>query len=87
MTHHYNKTVHLAVIGLTALIVACTTQPVQSTATPLNTTATPAVSDQLQPTVALIVGLAGDPFYVTMERGAQAAADEFGVTLIVDGPA
>lgn len=37
-------------------------------------------------TLALIVGVKGDPFYVTMQKGAQAQADKLGVTLLVDGP-
>jgi ribose transport system substrate-binding protein len=37
-------------------------------------------------TLALIVGVKGDPFYVTMQKGAQAQADKLGVTLVVDGP-
>lgn len=39
------------------------------------------------PTVALIYGVAGDGFYVTMEAGARAKADELGVDFIADGPA
>ena len=38
-------------------------------------------------TFVLIVGVKGDPFYVTMQKGAQAMADTLGVTLLVDGPA
>jgi ribose transport system substrate-binding protein len=38
-------------------------------------------------TIALIQGVKGDPFYVTMEKGARAKAQELGVELIVDGPA
>ncbi len=37
--------------------------------------------------LALVQGVKGDPFYVTMQKGAQAEADKLGVTLIVDGPA
>src|SRR5262249_45748408 len=37
--------------------------------------------------IALVVGVKGDPFYVTMQRGAQDQADAMGATLIVDGPA
>lgn len=37
--------------------------------------------------IALVQGVKGDPFYVTMQKGAQAAADKLGATLIVDGPA
>jgi ribose transport system substrate-binding protein len=35
----------------------------------------------------LVVGVKGDPFYVTMQKGAQAEADKMGAELIVDGPA
>lgn len=38
-------------------------------------------------TFVLIQGVKGDPFYVTMQRGAQAMADKLGVKLLVDGPA
>src|SRR5947207_7696005 len=44
-------------------------------------------------TFALIVGVKGDPFYVTMEKGARAAVDKINgggkvkITLDVDGPA
>src|ERR1700751_5257699 len=37
-------------------------------------------------TVALIPGLTSDAFYITMHRGAQAAADALGVDLIFQGP-
>jgi ribose transport system substrate-binding protein len=42
---------------------------------------------QQAPTIALVVGVKGDPFYVTMQKGAQAEADKMGAELIVDGPA
>ncbi len=44
-------------------------------------------SDSDGPTIALVIGVKGDAFYITMEKGAQAAAAELGVNLIVDGPA
>jgi ribose transport system substrate-binding protein len=37
--------------------------------------------------IALVQGVKGDAFYVTMEKGARAKADELGAELIVDGPA
>ncbi len=37
-------------------------------------------------TLALVVGVKGDAFYVTMEKGARAMADQLGVDLTVDGP-
>ena len=42
---------------------------------------------QAGPTIALVVGVKGDPFYVTMQKGAQAEADNVGANLVVDGPA
>ncbi len=38
-------------------------------------------------TFVLIQGVKGDPFYVTMQKGAQAMANKLGVKLLVDGPA
>ena len=46
-----------------------------------------ALHAQTSPTIALVVGVRGDPFYVTMQKGAQAEADTVGANLIVDGPA
>jgi ribose transport system substrate-binding protein len=46
-----------------------------------------ALHAQGSPVVALVVGVKGDPFYVTMQKGAQAEADVMGAQLIVDGPA
>jgi ribose transport system substrate-binding protein len=40
-----------------------------------------------KPTIALVVGVKDDGFYVTMEKGARAKAQELGVHLVVDGPA
>jgi ribose transport system substrate-binding protein len=38
-----------------------------------------------QYTIALIPGLTTDAFYITMQRGAQAAADALGVELVFQG--
>jgi ribose transport system substrate-binding protein len=46
----------------------------------------PAAQAQGTPTIALVVGVRGDPFYVTMQKGAQTEADKLGVQLVVDGP-
>ncbi|MDQ6670022.1 MAG: ABC transporter substrate-binding protein [Chloroflexota bacterium] len=48
---------------------------------------TPGSQAQSAATIALVVGVKGDPFYVTMQKGAQAEADKMGAELIVDGPA
>ncbi len=50
---------------------------------------TGAMAASLKPadiTVALIYGIKGDPFYVTMEKGARAKAEELGINLVADGP-
>jgi ribose transport system substrate-binding protein len=47
----------------------------------------PGAHAQTGPTLALVVGVRGDPFYVTMQKGAQAEADKLGAALTVDGPA
>jgi ribose transport system substrate-binding protein len=48
---------------------------------------TAAAQDAPQYTIALIPGLTTDAFYITMNRGAQAAADALGVELIFQGAA
>src|SRR5690242_9615921 len=88
--------------GLTgsALLVACgdpTATPAPAATTAAATTAaattaaagatTAAAAGGKKFTLALIQGVKGDPFYVTMEKGARAKAQELGVDLIVDGPA
>ncbi len=37
-------------------------------------------------TIALVYGIQGDAFYITMEKGARARAEELGVQFIADGP-
>ncbi len=37
-------------------------------------------------TIALVYGIKGDAFYVTMEKGARQKAEELGVELVADGP-
>jgi ribose transport system substrate-binding protein len=51
-----------------------------------SSTSTPG-SNSASYTFVLIQGVKGDPFYVTMQKGAQAMADKLGVKLLVDGPA
>lgn len=45
----------------------------------------PAVAQDKKFTVALVPGLTTDAFYITMHRGAQAAADALGVDLVFQG--
>lgn len=46
---------------------------------------TPASAQDKKFTIALIPGLTTDGFYITMRKGAQAAADALGVTLVFQG--
>ena len=46
---------------------------------------TPAVAQDKKYTIALIPGLTTDAFYITMRKGAQAAADALGVELVFQG--
>jgi ribose transport system substrate-binding protein len=66
-------------IRLTWLSVAAATALLGGASGPLQA--------QASPTIALVVGVKGDPFYVTMQKGAQAEADKVGAQLQVDGPA
>ncbi len=50
------------------------------------TTTTKTNPDQKGFIVALVNGIKGDAFYTTMQKGAQAKADELDVTLLVDAP-
>src|SRR5689334_3853589 len=68
-----------------ATTAASTTAASATTAAAGATTAAAAGSKKF--TLALVQGVKGDPFYVTMEKGARAKAQELGVDLIVDGPA
>lgn len=47
--------------------------------------ATSAVAQEKKYTIALVPGLTTDAFYITMQKGAQAAADALGVELVFQG--
>lgn len=66
------------VVGAT-LFAGCGSQSTTSTSS--------TASSAKNYTLALVQGVKGDPFYVTMQKGAQAMADKLGATLLVDGPA
>lgn len=51
----------------------------------IGTVAGPAHADTKKFTIALIPGLTTDAFYITMRKGAQAAADALGVNLVFQG--
>ncbi len=69
--------------SLVALLAACllSAAPV---ATAIAQDESPAAGDK--PVVALVYGIRGDAFYVTMEKGAREKAAELGVELVADGP-
>ncbi len=70
-----------AVLAGGSLLAACGSSPSSSGSGSSSGSSSPTY------TFVLIQGVKGDPFYVTMQRGAQAMADKLGVKLLVDGPA
>lgn len=80
-------TVVSLLVVLSVILAACAS----TTATPAATAAAteaPATAEVTQEplTIALVYGIQGDAFYITMEKGARAKAEELGVTLVADGP-
>jgi ribose transport system substrate-binding protein len=65
---------------------AATDTAAPAAATSTTAPAATAASGGTKPVIALIQGVKGDAFYITMEKGARAKADELGAELIVDGP-
>lgn len=63
-------------------LAACGGSSSGTTATPGKSTAAAAGPKK----ITLMVGVKGDPFYVSMQCGAQEAADKAGATLTVQGP-
>jgi ribose transport system substrate-binding protein len=67
--------------------------PTQAPAAPTEAaTAAPAPTEApaagaKKPTVALVVGVNNDGFYITMQKGAKAMADQLGMDFVTDGPA
>ena len=86
------RLVLLALLAVALLVLAaCAPTVVAPAATggePAAEEAAPAAAPEGgAPTVALVYGVKGDGFYVTMERGLRAKAEEMGVNVIADGPA
>ncbi len=87
---HLRISMWIGVLALLALVLgACTAvapAPAQApAAAPTEAAAEAPAGDA--PTVALIYGVRGDGFYITMEAGARAKAAELGVNFFADGPA
>ena len=74
-----------AAVASTAVLAACGGQAPSSA--PSSSGSSGGGGSSKKYTLALVVGVKGDPFYVTMQKGAQAQADKLGATLVVDGPA
>jgi ribose transport system substrate-binding protein len=70
-----------AILAGGSLLAACGGSTSTSTSTSTGGSSAPSY------TFVLIQGVKGDPFYVTMQKGAQEMADKLGVKLLVDGPA
>lgn len=78
----------LVVVALLALAACVPVAPAAQTGAASEAAAPAAeVGEAGPPTVALIYGVKGDGFYVTMEAGARAKAEEMGVDFFADGPA
>jgi ribose transport system substrate-binding protein len=81
----------LSVVGLIALFAVVLTgcvAPVAPAAPAAEAPAAEAPAAEGEPiNVALIYGVAGDGFYVTMEAGARSRAEELGVNFTAQGPA
>ncbi len=99
MFHHRMKTlVWISALALLALALGACAAPVAAPAAEAPAAEAPATEAAAEapaaeapsgeaPTVALIYGVKGDGFYVTMEAGARAKAEEMGVEFFADGPA
>lgn len=102
MFHHRMRTlVWISVLALLALALGACAAPVAAPAAEAPAADAPAEAATEAPageaaaeapagdapTVALVYGVKGDGFYVTMEAGLRAAAEEMGVNVIADGPA
>jgi ribose transport system substrate-binding protein len=83
----------LLAVALLALAACTPVAPAAQTGAAAEPAATEAAAPEGEaaagdmPTVALVYGVRGDGFYVTMEKGLRAAAEEMGVNVIADGPA
>ena len=69
----------IVMLALTACQAPAEPTPASAASEPADTPAEP-----LQ--IALVYGIQGDAFYITMEKGARAKAEELGVELLADGP-
>jgi ribose transport system substrate-binding protein len=69
-----------------APVAAPTAAPAPTEAPAAAPTEVPAAEGK-KPTVALVVGVNNDGFYITMQKGAKAMADKLGMDFVTDGPA
>jgi ribose transport system substrate-binding protein len=78
----------LLLTALTVAALAFSACVAPSPAAPASeATAAPAAEAGARPVVALVYGVKNDGFYITMEKGLRAKAEEMGMDVIADGPA
>lgn len=79
----------LGLVAIFAMVLTACTAPVAAPAAATKAAEAAAAKPAAgaKPMVALVYGVKGDGFYVTMEKGAKAKADEMGVDFMADGPA
>ena len=81
-----NRLIGASAVAIGALVLAaCSSDDTASTATSAASAAGSAAGGEGK-NITLMVGVKGDPFYVSMQCGAQEAADAAGATLEVQGP-
>jgi ribose transport system substrate-binding protein len=91
----------LVVAAFSLLLVACQTgtsgsptvsssasTPAGAAPTPLPAAdlTIPSIKPSKRYTIGLVIGVVGDPFYVSMSNAAQAEADKLGIDIIIQGP-
>jgi len=75
-----------SIVIMTLLVIATMVLSACGQAAPEATTAPEAEATTKPLTIALVYGIQGDAFYITMEKGARDKAAELGVELVADGP-
>lgn len=75
----------LAVVALVAAACGSTSKPTSSSATSATSATTKTTTSAKKYTIALVPGITTDPFYITMQNGAQKEAKALGVKLLWTG--
>jgi len=85
--HRMRPLLWISLLALLVLALGACTAVAPAPAAEAPAVEAPAEAAGEAPTVALIYGVKGDGFYVTMEAGARAKAEEMGIDFFADGPA